>query len=214
MKIEIWSDIACPFCYIGKRHFENALASLNSQNDVEVEWKSFQLNPDQISQPGKTINQYLSEAKGITEERARDMNEYVTKMAAESGLEYHMDKIVLANSGRAHQIIQFAKTKNLGDEAEEFFFRSYFCEGADLADVNFLLKAGTTIGLDPGDVANILNSNEFRSAVENDIREASELGIQGVPFFVINRKYGISGAQPVDVFVQTLQGAMKEELAS
>lgn len=214
MKIEIWSDIACPFCYIGKRHFEKALASLELENDVIVEWKSFQLNPDQRSQPGKTIDQYLAEVKGISESRANELNAHVTSMAAMAGLEFHMDKIIVANSGKAHEVIQFAKTKNLGDEAEEFFFRAYFCEGADISDENSLINAGKAIGLDSVQLTVALHTDSFKSNVEDDIREAAELGIRGVPFFVINRKYGISGAQPVEVFKETLKGAMQEEMAS
>ncbi len=207
MKIEIWSDVMCPFCYIGKRHFEKALEQFESKDKVEIEWKSFQLNPDMKSQPGKNLNQYLAEIKGIPLEQAKEMNAYVTNMAAASGLEYHLDKAIPANSKDAHRIIQLAKTKGLGDVAEEYFFHAYFTEGKDISDHTFLLEAGIEIGLDKNEVKEVLDSDLFALEVEQDVHEASQLGIRGVPFFVIDRKFGISGAQPVDVFIDTLNKA-------
>jgi predicted DsbA family dithiol-disulfide isomerase len=210
MKIEIWSDVMCPFCYIGKRHFEKALVGLPAKEHIEIEWKSFQLNPDMTSEPGVKIHQYLSRVKGVSIQQAESMNQHVTAMAAESGLQYDMDKVVIGNSHDAHRIIQLAKTKNLGDQAEEFFFKSYFCEGKDIADHAFLQSAGEAIGLSSSEVKEVLTTDAFSDAVKNDIQEAAQLGIQGVPFFVIDRKYGISGAQPVEVFMNTLEKAQSQ----
>jgi predicted DsbA family dithiol-disulfide isomerase len=132
MKIEIWSDIVCPFCYIGKRRFEKALAQFEHRDEIEVEWKSFQLSPGLKSEPGKSIHQFLAEHKGISLDEARGMNDYVTQMAAQETLEYDFDKAVVANSLKAHQLIHFAKANGKQEEAEELLFRAYFTEGKDI----------------------------------------------------------------------------------
>jgi len=128
MKVEIWSDIMCPFCYIGKRRFENALKEFPHKDDIEIVWKSFQLNPAMKTDPGKNINQYLSEVKGWSLTQARQANDYVTKMAKEVGLYYDFKKVVVANSFDAHRLIQLAKVNGKGDEMEEQLFKAYFTE--------------------------------------------------------------------------------------
>lgn len=148
MKVEIWSDVMCPFCYIGKRRFEQALEQFEYSDDIDVEWKSFQLNPSMETDPDKNINEYLAEAKGWSPEQARQMNQRVTDMAAEEGLEYNMDQAVVANSFDAHRLIQFAKKLDKGAEAEEALFRAYFTESKNIADHNTLLKIAEAIGLD------------------------------------------------------------------
>lgn len=201
----------CPFCYIGKRHLEQALAQFERKDEVEIEWKSFLLNPDMKSQPGKSLNEYLSEIKGIPLAQAQELNAHVTKMAAASGLNYQLDKAVLANAKDAHRLIQLAKSKGLGDEAEEYLFHHYFTQGKDISEHSFLQNAGVEIGLEASDVQELLSSDRFALEVEKDIYEASQLGIRGVPFFVIDRKFGISGAQPVDVFTDAMQKASNAE---
>lgn len=195
----------CPFCYIGKRRFESALEKF--KQPVEVEWKSFQLNPDMRTDPSKNINQYLSEIKGWPLEEAKKVNDRVTAMAAEVGLRYDFDKAVVANSFDAHRLIQLAKKNNKGDAMEERLFKAYFTEGKNIADHNVLLDLGKEIGLDGSEVESLLASNEFSSDVNHDIDEAHEIGVRGVPFFVIDRKYGVSGAQPVEAFLEALNKA-------
>jgi protein disulfide-isomerase len=209
MKIEIWSDIMCPFCYIGKRQLETALEQF-PDNDFEIEWKSFQLDPTITPEPGKDVYTYLAERKGMTVEQSKEMHKGVAERAKSVGLEYNFDKAVISNSLEAHRIIQLAKTKNLGDEIEEIFFKAYFTEGRDLNDGPTLIELAEKAGLDKNDVLEVLKSdNLYLKEVEHDIEEAQQIGVQGVPFFVFDRKYAVSGAQPVEAFVQTIKEGLK-----
>lgn len=210
MKIEIWSDVMCPFCYIGKKRFDTALEKFQHKDEVEVEWKSYQLNPHLTTQTDKNINEYLAEHKGISIEEARSLNEHVTAMAAEVGLTYKMDEAVVANSFMAHRMTHFAKTKGKQSELEELLFKSYFTEGKNIDDLETLLQLGEEIGLDKNELKSILEGNQFAEDVQKDIYEAHQVGLKGVPFFVYNNQYGISGAQPKELFEQTLQQAYDE----
>jgi len=207
MKVEIWSDIMCPFCYIGKRKFEKALEQFEHKGEVEITWKSFQLNPGMETDPGKNINQYLAEIKGWSLEQAKEMNARVTQMAEAVGLKYDFDKAVVANSFDAHRLIQLAKTKGKGDEAEERLFKAYFTEGSNIADKETLIAIAESIGLDKAEVREMLDSGKFAGNVQEDINESQQIGVRGVPFFVFNRKYAVSGAQESDAFLEVLRKA-------
>jgi len=207
MKVEIWSDIMCPFCYIGKRKFEKALEQFEHKGEVEITWKSFQLNPGMETDPGKNINQYLAEIKGWSLEQAKEMNARVTHMAEAVGLKYDFDKAVVANSFDAHRLIQLAKTKGKGDEAEERLFKAYFTEGSNIADKETLIAIAESIGLDKAEVREMLDSGKFAGNVQEDINESQQIGVRGVPFFVFNRKYAVSGAQESDAFLEVLRKA-------
>ncbi len=210
MKVEIWSDVMCPFCYIGKRRFESALANFEQNEKVEIEWKSFQLNPDLETDPNINIDQYLADKKGWTLAYAQQMNAYVTGIAADAGLTYNFDKAVVANSFKAHRFSHLAKKYNQGDSAEELLFKAYFTEGKNIDDNETLIALGKEIGLDETELRETLESNAYADNVRHDIAEAGYLGIQGVPFFVMNGKYAVSGAQGVPVFEETLQKAYGE----
>ena len=204
MKIEIWSDIMCPFCYIGKRQLEKALAEFPN-DEFEIEWKSFQLDPSITAQSGKDVYTFLAERKGISVEQSVEMHKGVVERAKSVGLDYHFDKAIISNSLKAHRIIQLAKTKKAGDEMEEIFFKAYFTEGRDLSDDSTLIELASQAGLDSADVQEVVqNENLYLIEVKADIDEAREIGVQGVPFFVFDRKYAISGAQPLETFVQTI----------
>jgi predicted DsbA family dithiol-disulfide isomerase len=210
MDVEIWSDVMCPFCYIGKRKFEHALNQFTHKDQINIVWKSFQLNPDMKTEPGKNINQYLAEIKGWSLDEAKSMNDRVTAMAREVGLSYDFDKAVVANSWDAHRLIQLAKQHGLGDAAEERLFLAYFTEGRDTSDHATLLELGTDIGLDPAAVKQLLESNQYAEAVAQDIYEAQQVGARGVPFFVLNRRYAVSGAQQPETFLSALNTAWSE----
>ncbi|MEX2379616.1 MAG: DsbA family oxidoreductase [Vicingaceae bacterium] len=214
MKVEIWSDVMCPFCYIGKRRFEKVLDSFPHKDQITVEWKSFLLNPKLETQPGKSINQYLAESKGISIEEARSLNDHVNTMAAEEGLDYNLDKAVLANSFMAHRMTHYAKSKGKQIELEERLFQAYFSEGKNIDDINTLIDIGDSIGLDKVELREVLKSNKFEEDVHQDIYEGQQVGLKGVPFFVYNNQYGISGAQPKELFEQTLNQAFDEWKAS
>ncbi|MFT3948381.1 MAG: DsbA family oxidoreductase [Agriterribacter sp.] len=210
MKVEIWSDIMCPFCYIGKRKFESAMKTFNAADNIELEWHSFQLDPDIRSGDGKNLYQYLSERKGISYQQSVDMHKQVTDMAKAAGLEYNFDQAVVANSFDAHRLIQLAKTKGLGDAAEERLFHAYFTEGKDVSNRAVLKELGKDIGLDDTEVEEMLNSNAYTKSVQHDIKEAAQIGVRGVPFFVFNRKFAVSGAQPPEIFGQALQQSYED----
>ncbi|MBF4464951.1 DsbA family protein [Flavobacterium sp. LC2016-12] len=209
MKIEIWSDIMCPFCYIGKRQLETALKEFPG-NDFEIEWKSFQLDPTITPQSGKDVYTFLAERKGISVEQSIEMHKGVVERAKSVGLDYHFDKAIISNSLTAHRIIHLAKAKNLGDEMEEIFFKAYFTDGKDLNDTQTLIELGIQAGLDSNEVKEVVeNENLYLRDVKGDIKEAQEIGVQGVPFFVFDRKYAVSGAQPVEAFVNTIKEVQK-----
>lgn len=210
MKVDIWSDVMCPFCYIGKRHFEEALAKFENGKDIEVVWHSFQLDPDAEAQPGKSAYEYLAERKGQSLEWSKQVHSQVTQMAADAGLTYNFDKAVVANSFDAHRIVQLAKKHGKGDAMEEQLFKAYFTEGKDIANDATLTELATSIGLNKEEVEEVLSSDKYADDVQEDVATASRLGINGVPFFVINNKYGVSGAQPSATFVQALQQAWAE----
>ena len=205
MKVEIWSDVMCPFCYIGKRKFERALEQFQNKNEVEIIWKSFQLNPQMKTDPNKNIKDYLAEVKGWTIDHAKQMNDHVTGMAKEVGLDYALDTAVVANSFDAHRLIQLAKKHGKGNAAEEALFKAYFTEGKNIADHNTLAAMGSDLGLDYAEISQMLESNLFAEDVEQDVYQAQQYGARGVPFFVMNEKYGVSGAQSSEVFLQTLE---------
>lgn len=210
MKVEIWSDVMCPFCYIGKRRFEAAMSQFTDSNAIELEWKSFQLNPNMVTDTSKNINQYLAEHKGISVAEAERMNDYVTNMAAQVGLEYKLDKAVVANSLNAHRFSHFAKANGKQDEAEEKLFKAYFTDGKNTDDLEVLLQLGQEIGLDTAELKKVLESDDYANDVQSDIMEAMRIGVRGVPFFVFDRKYAVSGAQESQVFLQTLEKSFEE----
>jgi len=210
MKVEIWSDVMCPFCYIGKRKFEAALEQFPQKDKIQVEWKSFQLNPAIKTEPGRSLNEYLADAKGWTLEHAAQMNEHVSSIAAEVGLDYHLDKAVVANSFDAHRFVQYAKTKGKGDDAEEQLFKAYFTDGKNTADHETLLDLGSQIGIDTNELKTVLEGSKFSDEVRNDIYEAQQVGARGVPFFVLDRKYAVSGAQQPETFLGALEKSFGE----
>lgn len=210
MKIEIWSDVACPFCYIGKRKLEKALDKFPNKDQVEIEWKSFQLNPDQKTDPSINSLEYLSKAKGWSMPQTIQISKQVEEMAESEGLQYQLDKTVVANTKNAHRLIHLAKESGKGGEMKERLLKAYFTEGLNVDDQETLVKLGSDVGLDPNKVQNLFNSDQFDEAVAYDIYESRQIGVQGVPFFVLDRKFGISGAQADEVFDQTLEKAWNE----
>lgn len=210
MKVEIWSDVMCPFCYIGKRRFEKGLAGFAEAGQVEVVWKSFQLNPDMRTDPDKNINQYLSEVKGWSAEQARQMNERVTAMAAEEGLHYNFDKAIVANSFDAHRLIQYARQQGLDGQMEERLFSAYFIEGLNTADHKTLTRLGVEAGLDEAGVVEVLSGDMYGMDVQQDIYEARQIGVNGVPYFVFNDRYAVSGAQAAETFQGALEKSWSE----
>lgn len=210
MQVEIWSDVVCPFCYIGKRHFETALAQFANSNQIAITWKSFQLDPTLPQKEEMTHEQYLIERKGLPKEQVHSLLDQVTQSAKQAGLDYHFEKIVTVNSFNAHRLIQMAKTKGLGDMAEERLFKAYFTEGLDIASGATLSRLGKEMNLTEDEIQEALTNEAYAGKVNGDIYEAQQIGVRGVPFFVFNRKYAVSGAQPAGAFTQTLDKAFEE----
>jgi len=211
MKIEIWSDVVCPFCYIGKRKFELALEQFQGKENVEIVWKSFQLDPGTRTVAGLSVIEHLAEKKGISIEHSEKMHENVTMAAAEVGLEYNFDKAQVANTLKAHQLTHFAAKHNLQFKAEEVLFKAYFTEGKNIDDIETLGAIAEEIGLNKDEAITSIQSKTLLNEVQKDIDEAQQLGVRGVPFFVFNRQYAVSGAQPVEVFSDVLQKVAQEE---
>jgi predicted DsbA family dithiol-disulfide isomerase len=207
MKVDIWSDVRCPFCYIGKRKFEMALEKFSNKNDVLVEWHSFELDPTLITNKDENHVKHLSEAKGISKEQVDQMHRHVQKMASEVGLDFHFDKVVVANSFNAHRLIQLAKTKGVADDVEEALFKAHFVEGKNIDGAETLMNIGISAGIDKDELKKTIDSGEFSKQVRQDEQQAQLYGINGVPFFVLNNKYGVSGAQPQEIFLEALTQA-------
>lgn len=211
MKVDIWSDVRCPFCYIGKRKFETALAQFEHQEQVEVEWHSFELDPNAETVPGANPAEHLADKYGRPLEWAEEMQANVTETAAEVGLTFNLDKSIVANSFDAHRLIQLAKTEGLGDEIEEQLFIAHFTDGKNIADHQTLIEIGISIGLEELTVKTMLNGTDFTDEVRYDEQTAQNIGVRGVPFFVLNQKLGVSGAQAPETFLSALQQAWKEQ---
>ena len=211
MKVEVWSDIMCPFCYIGKRNYEAGLKQFAESSNIEIIWKSFQLDPT-IPQEAveENVYQYLANSKGMSYEQSVQMHDQVVATAKKAGLEYNFDKAVIANSFNAHRMIQLAKTKGLGDAAEERLFFAYFTEGKNFGHAETLVELGKDIGLTEAEVKTALTDDAYAYKVRQDIQEAQQLGVRGVPFFVFDRKYAVSGAQPPQAFLETLEKSFSE----
>lgn len=210
MEINIWSDVRCPFCYIGKRKFEAALEQFPHKDKVKVNWRSFQLDPKLVTQPESNTIEYFTKVKGVSEDQARQMLSHATHMAKEVGLDFNLEESMVANSFNAHRLIQFAKSKNLGDEIEEALFKAHFSDTKNIDDINTLVEVGISVGMEKVEVTEALASDAFEYAVKQDEMEARNIGVQGVPFFVFNNKYAVSGAQAPTTFLQTLEKAWQE----
>ena len=210
MKVDIWSDVRCPFCYIGKKKFEAALERFSQKDKVKVNWRSFELDPSIETNPGVNAIDHLAAIKGISRAQAEGMHQHVTGVAKEIGLDFNFEKSVVANSFNAHRLIQLAQSKGLAEKAEEELFKAHFMEGKNIDDKDILAQIGKTIGINENEVKEMLISDTFSGEVKQDEIQARSLGINGVPFFVLGDKYGVSGAQSTDVFLQALSQAWKE----
>jgi predicted DsbA family dithiol-disulfide isomerase len=214
MLVEVWSDITCPWCYIGKRRLESALEQFDGRDDVEIVWKSFQLDPGAPLGQTETVYERLSKKMGRSMEQIREMNRQVTEIAAADGLTYDFDRYQVINTFDAHRVLHLAKSLGLGGATKERFLKAQFSEGARLEDHDVLVRLAAEAGLTETDVRRVLAGDEFADDVRNDVRELQALGGNGVPFFVVDRRYGISGAQPVEVFLNTLKAAQADAVAA
>ena len=207
MQVEIWSDVICPWCYIGKRRFETALADFAHRDDVQVIWRSFELDPNAPQQYPGTLEDRLARKYGVSPQEAAAMNARVTGVAAEVGLEYHLENARPGNTFDAHRLLHFAASRQLGDRATERIMHAYFSEALPVGDRAALARLAPEFGIAESDALAMLDSDAHADAVRADEARAVGFGISGVPFFVFDEKTGMSGAQPVEVFAEALQQA-------
>jgi predicted DsbA family dithiol-disulfide isomerase len=211
--VEIWSDIACPWCYVGKRRFEEGVRRyLDAGGDrrIEVEYHSFELAPDTpVDFRGSEVD-FLADFKGMPVAQVRQMLDHMVEVAASVGLDFDYDALQHTNTLKAHQLLHLAKAQGRQQEMKERLLRAYFVEGRHVGHDTDLADLAAEVGLDRGVVLAALRDETFRDAVEADIRQARAYGITGVPFFVIDHRYGVSGAQDPDLFAQALRQAAAE----
>ena len=213
MRIEIWSDVVCPWCYIGKRRLEKALAGFEHADDVEVVWRSFQLDPSAPAVPVETVAASLGRKYGGGEEAGREMIDKVEAVAAEEGLLFRHHASLRVNTVDAHRVLHLALETGgpaLQGRLKEALLAAYFVETENVADHDTLTRIAVAQGLEEARVREVLAGREYADAVEADVDRAVAYGAGGVPFYVVDEKYGISGAQPADTFTQVLEKAWSE----
>ncbi len=204
MKVEIWSDVVCPWCYVGKRNLEAALAEFPHADEVTVEWRSFELDASTPQQMDLSMDEVLQRKYGMSPDEATAANRQMTELAAKVGLEYHLDNVQIGNTFDAHRLIHLADTQGLGGAMKERLLAAYFTEGRSVSDPAELADLGVEVGLDRTRVDAVMAGDEFGAEVRADEAQAVELGCTGVPFFVVDGKFGIPGAQPPDVLLRLL----------
>jgi len=210
MKVEIWSDIACPWCYVGKRRFERALASFSHRDEVEIVWRSFELDPNAPrTQPGP-VAEMLARKYRIPVAQAEAMNARLAGEARKEGLDFHFDRVQLGNTFDAHRLIHFAAVAGKREAMVERLMRAYFTDGLAVGDVEVLVRLATEVGLDENAARLALESDAFAADVRADEQRAREFGVSGVPFFAIDERYGVSGAQPPEHILDALRQAWTE----
>lgn len=207
MQVEVFSDVVCPFCYIGKRRLEEALSSFPHADDVQVTYRSFQLDPTTPQQVDEPHTEALARKYGVSVEQARAMDQRVSDMAATVGLDFHLEDAHPANTFDAHRLLHLAAQEGRQEALKERLLRAYFTDGARIGDHAELAALAVEAGLDPERVREVLAGNEFGDQVRADIELARAFGATGVPFFVFDRKYGVSGAQETAVFTDVLDRA-------
>ena len=212
IKVDIWSDVQCPWCYIGKRKFEAGAAQFGG--DVEVEYHSFELSPDTPVDFDGTPVDYLSQRKGMPIDQVEKMLERVTGIASSVGLDYDYDHVHQTNTVKAHELIHYAKAHGRQLDMKERLLKAYFVDGRHVGRVEDLADLAAEVGLDRADVVRALESNQYLADVKADVALATEYGIQGVPFFVIDGKYGVSGAQDAETFANVLTQVRTEREAT
>ena len=209
MKVEIWSDFVCPFCYMGEKKFEQALADFEHKDEVEIVFKSFQLQMGKADTKGKDIHQTIADKYNISYEQAKANNDQITKAAAEVGLNYRFDILKLNNTELAHEISKYAESVGKGKDLVDRYFKAYFEEGVDIGDKEKLIELADEIGLNISELKKQLEQESLKAQIEKDKVLASKIGINSVPFFIINDRYTVSGAQNPEHFLKALNEAYK-----
>ncbi|MEU4823328.1 DsbA family oxidoreductase [Actinomadura citrea] len=207
MRVEIWADVVCPWCYLGKRHFERALEGFAHRDQVEVVYRAFQLDPSFPQGATIDVAQMLAEKYGLTREEAAEKNREMEERAAAAGLEYHLEGRQAGNTADAHRLVYLAGQRGVQGAVVEALFKAYFTDERPVFDRDTLVDVVAEAGLDAAEARDVLASGKFASEVDTEQSAARDIGATGVPFFVIDRRYGVSGAQPSETFAQVLDQA-------
>ena len=211
MRITIWSDFVCPFCFIGQAHLDTALENFEHKDEVEIEYKSYLLMPDAEYQPGVSYYEFFASKFGMPIDKAEEQLKQQAESAKESGVIMNHDIAKIANTFATHRAFQYAKEHGKGTEFFKRFYAAHFTDGEVLSDTDTIVRISEEIGLNGEEVRSIIENKDKTNKVQQDISEAQHLGVQGVPFFLVNDKYSISGAQPVELFRQALTQIREEE---
>src|SRR5699024_376432 len=200
MKIEVWSDFVCPFCYIGKRRLEQAIENFDHKDKIVINYKSYELDPDAEETTNESMHEILAKKYNMPIEQAKQMNENVASQAKEVGLEYNFDSMKNANTFDAHRVVKAAAKDSKEKEMVERLLKAHFTDGKQISDHETLIMLANEVGVDHERVQSVLESRKYSAYVRDDEEQAAQIGVQGVPFFVFNEKYAVSGAQPSEVF--------------
>jgi predicted DsbA family dithiol-disulfide isomerase len=211
MIVEVWSDIVCPWCYIGKRRFERALERFEHRDEIEVVWRSFELDPRAPRTAGTSLDEMLATKYGVSRAQAAAMNARVTEQARGEGLDYHLERARPGNTFDAHRLTHLAATTGKRAAAVERFMHGYFVEGAEIGDPETLVRLAAEVGVDADAAREALAGDAYASEVRADEARARAFGVSGVPFFAIDERYGVSGAQPVELLVEALREARESQ---
>ncbi|MFJ2619891.1 DsbA family protein [Glutamicibacter sp. NPDC087344] len=214
LRVDIFSDIACPWCFIGKRRFESGLDASGLAQEVDVYWHAYQLDPTLPEHYEGSELDYLSQAKGMDPAQVQSMLQHVTAQAAEEGLSYDFANLVVANSFTALRVLEHAKQHGRGNQMKEALLSAHFEKGLDTGNVATLLQLAAEVGLDSQELGAALQAGRYTDEVNADINQARQIGVTGVPFFVLDGKYGISGAQPAEVFANALTQVHSETVGT
>lgn len=212
MKIEIWSDIACPYCYIGKRKLEKALEQFPHRDDVELVWHSYELDPELTAADScKPYNAYMHKRFGYTEEQAQKSNAKLVRLAKEVELNYNFDHLIVANTSKALRMVKLAALSNLATEMEEVLFKAYFIDGKNIGSNDILIELGTQVGLEESAIIELLNGDRFAADIKSDIEYSeSELNLEYIPFYLFNNKHVVQGSIAIDNYLDILQKSYNE----
>lgn len=212
MKIEVWSDFVCPFCYLGKRHLEHALDQFPNKDEVEIVYRSFELDPNQPLYKGEKVEELLSKKYGMSIEDALKSTEHIIREAKKVGLDYNFEEMKHTNTFDAHRLAKYGKTVGKEKQIVEKILHAYFIESKLISDHDTLIQIAESEGLDKKIVMEVLSDKtKFENEVRIDEKLARQKGITGVPYILINQKYVISGARPIEAFIETIKAAMEDE---
>lgn len=208
MEVEMWMDFVCPYSYLGKAKFEKALENFSNKQNVEIIYKSFELNPNASKAYHGTMSELLSKEYGLSSEQIQENNERLTSEAKELGLVYNLEKAIPVNTFYAHRLLQYSKEIGKDSELVSVIFKAYFTDGKNISDIDILVEISKEVGLEEEAIREILNSTKYTDRVQKDEKESQDIGVDVVPYFLVNKKYNVAGAQSIETIREALEKAL------